>query len=70
MQFVARAEKKSLVLDCGCGEKLVIFGRLEDWLPRNPVFRCECGQNLTLEDRAGEDVELAVRSPTRPHGAR
>ena len=41
-----------LLLHCGWGEKMVIFGRVEDWLPRNPVFRCNCGEKLTFSDDA------------------
>jgi hypothetical protein len=52
MQLDPRAE--SFVLDCGCEEKMVIFGRLEDWLPRNPVFRCNCGEELAFSDDAKE----------------
>jgi len=43
-----------LVLDCGCGEKMVIFGQVEDWLPRDPFFRCACGEILTFSDEAKE----------------
>ncbi len=50
MQLDPRAE--NLILDCGCGEKVVIFGRVEDWLPREPVFRCACGEGLTFSDDA------------------
>ena len=45
----------SLLLNCGCGEKTIIFGRVEDWLPRNPVFRCNCGEKLTFSDDAKEE---------------
>jgi hypothetical protein len=45
---------RRVVLDCGCGEKMVIFGRVEDWLPRDPVFRCACGERLTFSEDAKE----------------
>ena len=61
MEFDARTEK-SLVLDCGCGEKLVIFGQLEDWLSRNPVFRCACGEGLTFSDDAKEEFYVSSRA--------
>jgi predicted SprT family Zn-dependent metalloprotease len=47
---------ESLVLACSCGEKTIIFGRVEDWLPRDPVFRCgACGEGLTFSDDAKEE---------------
>jgi hypothetical protein len=48
MQLDPHAEH--FVLDCGCGEKMVVFGQLEDWLPREPIFRCACGEELTFSD--------------------
>jgi hypothetical protein len=48
-------QTESLVLDCSCGEKLIILGRLEDWLARDPVFRCVCGGGLTFSDDAKEE---------------
>ncbi len=47
--------EKSLVLACSCGENMIIFGRAEDWLPRNPVFRCNCGEKIILSDDAKEE---------------
>ncbi len=47
-----RPDEKKLVLGCSCGEKVVIFGRIEDWIPRDPVFRCACGEGLTFSDNA------------------
>jgi len=46
---------ESLVLACSCGEKTIIFGRVEDWLPRDPVFRCVCGEEITFSDDAKEE---------------
>jgi hypothetical protein len=48
MQLDPYAER--LVLDCGCGEKLVIFGQVGDWLPRDPVFKCVCGEVLAFSE--------------------
>jgi hypothetical protein len=42
------------VLDCCCGEKMVIFGPVGDWLPRDPVFRCACGEEITFSEDAKE----------------
>jgi hypothetical protein len=60
MQHDPPAEK-SFVLDCSCGEKLAIFGRVEDWLPRNPVFMCTCGERLTVSDNAKEEHYATLR---------
>ncbi len=46
---------ESLVLECGCGETVVIFGQVGDWLSRDPVFRCECGEGLTISDSDKEE---------------
>jgi hypothetical protein len=61
MQLDAHAEK-SFVLDCSCGEKLVIFGRVEDWLPLNPVFRCNCGEKLTFDEEAKEEYYASLEA--------
>jgi hypothetical protein len=60
MQLDQRAE--SFVLDCRCGEKMVIFGRVADWLPRNPVFRCNCGEGLTFSDGAKEEYYVSLKA--------
>ena len=41
-----------IVLQCGCGERLVLLGREDDWYEegRN-TFECECGDELTLAAR-------------------
>ena len=61
MQHDPHAEK-SFVLDCSCGEKMVIFGRVEDWLPLNPVFRCNCGEKLTFSDEAKEEYYSSLQA--------
>ena len=45
-----------VVLECLCGEKLVLLGREQDCQEEgSTVFRCECGRELTpAEDRADE----------------
>jgi hypothetical protein len=52
---------QSFVLDCGCGEKTVIFGRVEDWLPRDPVFRCNCGEGLTFSEDTQEEYYTSLK---------
>ena len=54
------AEK--IFLDCWCGEKMVILGRVEDWLPRNPVFRCNCGEKVIFSDNAKEEYWSSLKA--------
>lgn len=55
-----RHSSEQIVLRCErCGEKTVLLGPEEDWRSRHPVFRCECGQRLTLDGRADEEVLAA-----------
>jgi hypothetical protein len=49
--------EQQIVLTCGdCGEKLVLFGLLEDWRARHAVFVCGYGHRLTLDGRADEEA--------------
>jgi len=43
---------KSIVLECRCGEKLLLLGRQADWRKeRRTVFACGgCGEKLSLGD--------------------
>jgi len=54
--------EKNFVLDCGCGGKMVIFGWIEDWLPRNPIFRCACGEGLTFSEDVKEEYYVSKAS--------
>ena len=62
-----------VVLECMCGEKLVLLGQEQDWREeRRTAFRCECERKLTLaKDRVGERA-LAIgelrRSIKAPRG--
>jgi hypothetical protein len=45
------------ILECGCGERLILLGLKEDWLSEQRThFECQCGQSLTLADRLNEEV--------------
>jgi hypothetical protein len=45
-----------IVLQCRCGERLVLLGEPTDWYSENRItFACECGENLTFTDRLEED---------------
>ena len=45
-----------IILECECGERMVILGGEEDWRSRNAIFKCGCGDKLTLADRLNEEV--------------
>jgi hypothetical protein len=44
-----------IVLECRCGERLVLLGLEEDWYSEGrTTFECECGGRITLADRLEE----------------
>ena len=47
-----------IVLECSCGERLVLLGLEEDWRSEQRTeFECSCGKGLTLSiNRLNEDV--------------
>jgi hypothetical protein len=57
---------EGIVLECRCGERLVLLGREDDWYAegRN-TFECECGEELTLAARVerGSGVMSLIRGP-------
>ena len=49
-----------IVLGCGCGERLILLGREDDWHAEGrSTFECECGRELTFADRVGEGPGIA-----------
>ena len=55
-----QSSAEQIVLICDqCREKLVLLGSEEEWRSRYAVFQCECGQRLTLDGRADEEVPAA-----------
>jgi hypothetical protein len=55
-----------IVLECGCGERLVLLGREDDWYAEGrSTFECECGEELTLAERVEQGLGLAelLRGP-------
>lgn len=49
-----------IVLECGCGERLVLLGREDDWYAEGrKTFACECGNEITLADRVAEESDIA-----------
>jgi len=60
-----------IVLGCGCGERLVLLGREDDWYAEGrDTFECACGEKLTLADRVerGSGFAGLMRGPTFPDG--
>lgn len=57
-RFVLCSER--IVLECDCGERLVLLGLEEDWRSERPIFECECGEKLTLANRTDEEA-LAIK---------
>jgi hypothetical protein len=41
---------------------MVIFGQVEDWLPRDPVFRCNCGEGLTFSDHTKAEYYASFKA--------
>ncbi len=63
MDSSAKPEEHSLessgriVLECGCGERLILLGLEEDWRSEQRMeFERSCGKGLTFSDRLNEDV--------------
>ncbi len=41
-----------IVLECKCGERIVLLGEEDDWYrEKHLIFACECGERLTLANR-------------------
>ena len=60
-QYVLCSER--MVLECKCGERLVLLGLEEDWYSElRTAFDCECGERLTLANRLNEDGLILVDS--------
>ncbi len=54
-RFVLCSER--IVLECRCGERMVLLGLEEDWGSEGrTAFKCECGEELTLADRLDEEA--------------
>ena len=52
-----------IVLECGCGERLVLLGRDDDWYSHERLtLRCVCGEQLTLTNRLNESIWLNLLS--------
>ncbi len=52
-RFVLCSER--IILECECGERLVLLGFESDWYSEGRTFfGCECGEQLTLADAFDE----------------
>lgn len=57
--FVLCSERT--VLECECGERLVLLGLESDWHSEGrTIFNCECGRSLTIVDNL---IELGSSTP-------
>jgi hypothetical protein len=55
-----------IVLECGCGERLVLLGREDDWYAEGRgAFECGCGEELSLADwvERGPGIADLLRGP-------
>ena len=70
--FVLCSER--IVLECKrCDERLILLGLEEDWRSERTDFECQCGESLTLADRADEEalaVKRLLRGTIRVPGTR
>ena len=72
---VAEVESSGrIVLGCGCGERIVLFGREEDWRGEGRLtFRCAgCDGEVGIAERAGgaeesDFIGSLVRKVKRPN---
>ncbi len=69
-RFVLCSER--MVLECECGERLVLLGLEDDWYSElRTIFQCECGEKLTLANRLDEDgLTLVDASDEAARGVR
>lgn len=58
-RFVEFSER--IVLECDCGEKVILLGIEDDWVSRQDDLACECGRSVTLSDRADDEVASVRR---------
>jgi predicted SprT family Zn-dependent metalloprotease len=60
-RFIACSE--SIVLECRCGEKLILLGREADWRKEgHTVFACGgCGKNLSLTGSSRRMVHRIIK---------
>ena len=57
--FIEFSER--IVLECDCGEKIVLLGMEDDWISHEEGFECECGRRVTLADRSDDEVARVRR---------
>jgi hypothetical protein len=68
--FVFCSER--IVLECVCGERLILLGLEEDWLSQKSAFECACGVQLTLTNRIDKPsvdirqlLNSSIKAPNR-----
>lgn len=50
---------EEMVLECSCGEQIILLGTEDDWRSRRAIFKCTCGQRITLDDHVDEEALVA-----------
>ena len=56
-----QSTEEQVVLTCKeCGEKLVLFGPVEDWCSRGAVLQCESAHQITLDEYDAREEALAA----------
>ena len=61
--LVERSTEQQIVLTCKeCGEKLTLFGPVEDWYSRDAVLLCESAHRTPLDEHYVEEEKLVSAS--------
>ena len=58
-----RSSEQQVGLTCKeCGEKLILFGSIEDWYSRGAVLLCESAHRTPLDEHYVEEEAKAIAS--------
>jgi hypothetical protein len=58
MRHFSELASERIVLECRCGEMMILLGHEEDWHSEgHTIFECECGERVSIADnRVSEEV--------------
>ena len=67
MRHYSEQESERIVLECQCGDMVILLGREEDWRSEgHTIFECECEERLSIADNCvGEDVPADIKQLIR-----
>jgi hypothetical protein len=66
MRRYSELESERIVLECRCGEMMILLGREEDWrLEGQTIFECECGERLSIADNRVDEEVLDIKQLIR-----